>query len=280
MPAPYHCLALAFEDTWWWRAARLIETGNHEATLELLGRTLEAGELWRTQPLKGRWFDPLRDDPRFRALEAEATRRAAALGTKPQLHVFPPPRSDRRTRLLLALHGATSSAAALWPHWLPATELGYLLAVPQSSQPASADAFCWDDVELAERELAGHARTLARDHDFDPDSVVLAGYSQGAALAFRLAQRAIPFDARRFLLAAPSLFDPPIDHARAPLLKGAVIRGDQDPYGERFPAFEESCRSAGLALEVDLAPGLGHAYPPDFAAKLTRLLGHLAEPGL
>lgn len=276
MPAPYHRLALAPEDTWWRRAARLIETGNRESALELLERTLEEGALWRTRPLESPSFDPIREDPRFRTVEAEATRRAAALGSRPQLHVFPPPRSHLRPRLLLGLHGATSSAAGFWPHWLPATELGYLLAVPQSSQPASADAFCWDDAELAERELAEHARTLSREYDFDPEGAVLAGYSQGAALAFRLAQRAVPLDARRFLLAAPSLFDPPIDRARAPLLRGAVVRGDQDPYGERFPAFQEACAKAALALQVEVVEGLGHTYPEDFPTRLARLLEHLA----
>ena len=270
---------MAPEETWWRRAARLVEAGDEEGALELLERTLEEGELWRTRPLKMPGFDRIREDRRFRAVEAEATRLAAALGTRPQLHVFPPPRSHRRPRLLLGLHGATSSAADFWPHWLPATELGYLLAVPQSSQPASADAFCWDDPELAERELQEHARTLSREHDFDPEGAVLAGYSQGAALAFRLAQRAVPLDARRFLLAAPSLFDPPIDPARAPRLRGAAVRGDQDPYGERFPAFQEACARAGLGLRVEVVEGLGHTYPEDFPTRLARLLEHLAGPG-
>lgn len=262
-------------EPWWRRAARLVESGDHDAALSLLELTLEEDGLWRTHPLTSTWFNAIRDDPRFQAVETGAKARAVALGTRPKLHVFPPAGAPAKPPLLLGLHGATSRAADFWPAWLPVTELGYLLAVPQSSQPAAPDAFCWDDAELAEAELTEHARTLEATHDFDSTRIVLAGFSQGAALAFRLAQRAVPFDARRFLLAAPSLFGPPIDPERAPKLRGAVVRGDLDPYGEAFPAFEESCAKAGLPLTIELVQGLGHTYPEDFPARLARLLKRL-----
>src|SRR5579864_919096 len=88
--------------------------------------------------------------------------------------------------MVLVLHGARGTAAEELERWRSATELGYIVAAAQSSQPATADTFCWDpprervrqDFDTIVRMLPAHGR------------VVMAGFSQGAWVALYLALEA------------------------------------------------------------------------------------------
>jgi hypothetical protein len=56
-------------------------------------------------------------------------------------------------------------------------------------------------------------------------------------------------------------------------LHGLALVGGDDPMGVGLLTRGDALRRAGLAIEE--LPGVGHAYPADFDARLTRALDEL-----
>jgi hypothetical protein len=56
-------------------------------------------------------------------------------------------------------------------------------------------------------------------------------------------------------------------------LRGLAVLGDQDDdVGEDATASYRYLSGAGLRVELDMVPGLGHDYPDDFADRLRAAL--------
>lgn len=243
----------------------------------LLGRPGEAvaameaaeaeGRLWRAGALRNPRFEPLGAEPRFAALLARVEARIAARGFRPRLLVDAPEGRHDDAPLLLGLHGATSVAEDLRVRWLPAVALGCIVASAQSSQPATEDAFCWDDRDQVRRDLRALLPGLPPHGE-----VVLTGFSQGAATALDLALAGDVVPARGVIGVAPSY--PPAD--RLPVadrpLRIAVLHGLDDEWGRTVPDTLEALRAAGHTVHLEQVPGLGHDYPPDFSERLPGLL--------
>lgn len=258
---------------WDERARRELEAGDPEKALAAIRDALEAGELRRIGLLDDPAFDPLRRNREFGKLQTEAVRRVKRLKLQPELIGVPPANGDRRPPLVLGLHGAGSSAAALIEDWRAASNAGYLLVAAQSSQPVTEHSYCWDDPDQVRRDLGAIARRVTREFQFDPDRVVVAGFSQGAAVASRLAIAQSPLPVRGFLVVAPSLGPrPPDGRLKLTGLRGAAVIGGDDTHSLHFPAHEASWRSAGAEIRVEFFPGLGHTYPEGFAELLPELL--------
>jgi hypothetical protein len=150
-------------------------------------------------PLQGR------DD--FRSVLAECTdrRREAQRGAKPGLVILAPPDEPRdRVPVLMALHGRDGRGEDFAPYWEGATALGWLLALPTSSQILSPYGFGWDDRELAERDVAWAYEQAGAAHPIDPGRIVFAGFSQGGATAIRMTLKGEAVPPRGFLVVAPS----------------------------------------------------------------------------
>jgi predicted esterase len=253
---------------WYARARDAVAAGDLDAAERSAAGALAAGHLWRVSLLLAPALEPLRGRPRFEEIAAEARRRAAARNLTPKLLVEPPKNRTGVAPLLLVFHGATGNAAEEIERWKPATELGFIVAAAQSSQPATEDGFCWDppreriwqDVRAIVPRLPDHGRT------------VVAGFSQGARVALNLALEGMTVVAGSVVMVAPfagSESNLPPAWRR---LKVSILTGENDQYCpdvEKLAAWLSE-RQHHVALEV--IPGLGHAYPPGFAARLPALL--------
>ena len=232
-----------------------------------LRRALDEGRLWRVSMLNTPGLEPVLADPACAAVIAEARRRVAARHFQPKVLVEPAAGPGIRP-LLLALHGARGTAADTLPTWQPARELGYTVAAGQASQPASAEGFCWDPPrERAWQDLRAIAAGLPPH-----GRVVLAGFSQGSWLALNAALAGQPVVAGGVIMVGT--FIPPgmALEPSARRLRVAILHGADDPNGAELPALERALTERGHRVSVEVVPGLGHAYPPDFAARLPDLL--------
>ncbi len=167
-----------------------------------LGRADEALRLFEMGQKTGYWWSEreLRQDPDLEALQGlpefeklldanAALHKAAQTGSKPDLRVFEPDSSvPSPPPWLIALHGrGYTPDNDNAPDWKQACSLGWLVALPRSSQFCWSNAYGWDDRELAGQEIIATYAALRARYAIDPERLVIAGMSQGAALAIHMA---------------------------------------------------------------------------------------------
>jgi len=257
---------------WMFLAAANCGLGRPDAALEALERAERENHLWRLRLLRVPELECLRADPRFVALTERAQARVASRNFQPRLLVAQPGRALTSPTLLLGLHGASSTADEYHRHWLPATRLGYVVASPQSTQPATESTFCWDDRGQVRRDLESVINKLPEHSE-----IVLTGFSQGALVALELALTGEPLAAAGVIAVAPS-FPPP---ARLPdsavTLNVQILYGTGDSWGRNVPVTAEALRSRGHKVTVERLPDLDHEFPPDFGERLPALLRRARE---
>lgn len=251
---------------WFQRASEAVAAGNLAAAEEIAADALAAGHLWRVSLLKAPALEPLQGRKRFDDVVVEARRRAEARHLEPRL-LTAMPHGAGLAPLVLVLHGATGNAATELERWRPATKLGYIVAAAQSSQPATAEGFCWDpprervgqDLRAIVRLLPPHAR------------VVVAGFSQGAWVALNLAAQAEIVVAGSVVMVAP--FAGPDPDLRAwRRLKVSMLIGEKDVYRAPVENLADQLREQGHHVSLEVIAGLGHGYPDDFHNRLPGLL--------
>lgn len=173
------------------------------------------------------------------------------------------------------------NAARTAEAWRAATDLGWCVAVPQSSQVYGPDAFGWNDRARATQEIMEHIRDVCARQRVDITRVVFGGMSSGAATAIFLVL-AGAVAARGFIAIAPArlqMFDISlqVEKARERGIIGCIIVGDKDLLYPQVREFAETLRVAGVNCSLQVHPGLGHAYPATFRDDLRRALGAFAS---
>jgi dienelactone hydrolase len=175
------------------------------------------------------------------------------------------------------MHGNNSNSEASVDSWRSAANRGWLLTLPQSSQLGDFDAYVWNDRERAIAEVREHDATIRREYEVDPARVVVGGFSMGGGLAAWLAASGT-IDVQGFIAVGPYLEDagqlrPLIEARRDRKLRGYIVVGDQDdPCYQISKEITALLRSHEIACELEVHPGLGHAFPPAFESSLAKAL--------
>jgi amino acid adenylation domain-containing protein len=265
-----------------WRGCLLARLGDPTGALRVLQEAAAAGHWWSPRLLDDPSLAALRElDGTARLLETCRRRHAEATGqSRPELHVVRPegPASAPRP-LLLVLHGRGGDAARSAADWRAAADHGWVLAVPRSSQLLAPGVHGWDEPELARREVADHVAELAADPLVDRDRIVVAGFSQGATLALRLALGG-EVGACGFLAVAPAGAESEelLALAEGRPIPGRILVGDRDDdYGHAAALAAGLKARLGRALELVTYAGLGHQLPPSFREDLPAMLVALLE---
>jgi dienelactone hydrolase len=253
---------------WYLQASELVAAGRLDDAESRIKTAFQAGHLWRVSLLAAPPLEPLRGRAGFEALAAEATRRVEALHLEPKLLVASASGRSGVAPMVMVLHGARGTGAEELERWRPATELGYIVAAAQSSQPTTADTFCWDPPrERILHDLGAIAKMLPPH-----GRIVMAGFSQGAWIALNQALEGRLFIAGSVVMVAP--FAGP-DANLPPAwrrLKVFIVVGEHDTYREPVERLARRLQERGHHVSIEVVPGLGHGYPEDFASRLPRLL--------
>jgi dienelactone hydrolase len=269
---------------YFWRACLESLTGQTDQALDTLEESVEAGYWYNQQQLReDSDLDPLQGLPRFEGLVEICLERqvAAQAEAAPSLITLEPrdtsPASGPPWPSLLVLHGNNSNAAAAAEYWGVATSLGWLVALPGSSQVGGPDAYAWNDWEWAKREIQSHQAALRGQHSIDEARVVLGGFSMGGGLAAWLALSGA-IQARGFVLVGPWVPDmdelvPLMERGEARRLRDYIIVGEEDEVCREVSlTLAEQLRAHEVPCELEVYPELTHAHPPDFEKGLTRAL--------
>jgi len=258
------------------RACLLALTGQLDAALSALRAGLDAGEWWDPHLLER---DPdlaeLRGRPGYDDVLRESAARAAAYnaGAAPQPPVVLWPDGPARG-LLVVLHGSGGRPARMAQQWAAGTAAGaVVLAVAASHRTTPATA-SWVDIDTGRRDIRAALDTLDAESAALP--LVAGGFSAGGRAALQWAVGADPVPVRGVLLVAPSLLPEQVPQQLDGPLRGLALVGGEDPMGVRMLTRGGALTRAGLVIEE--LPGVGHAYPDDFDARLRRALGELLAP--
>jgi dienelactone hydrolase len=250
----------------WMLASAQYLTNDFAGALATIDHANDQDLLWRIWMFdRPHVFERLRDAPEFRAAMDRARTRIAALNLRPGLTLAEP--AQPSSGLVLGFHGATSTPQTIIDHWRPATAAGWTIAAVHSTQPATASSQCWDNPEIVCRDVEAVLTDLPPHQ-----RLILAGFSQGAATALDVLASGVLGRASRVIgvgpgfpgRGAPALPSPPVDIR--------IIVGADDPYAEPTLVVLDEYRTQGHSVTVEVIPGLGHAYPDDFAARLPALL--------
>lgn len=253
---------------WYQRASEQVAADELVAAEETIEGALVAGHLWRVSLLLAPTLQALRGRDRFDALASEARLRVERRHLEPLVITAAPRIQTHVAPLLLILHGATGNASVELERWHPATNLGWIVAAGQSSQPATNDGFCWDpprervaqDMRVIAAQLPPHGR------------VVVAGFSQGAWIALNVGLQADIVVAGSVVMIAPFAGPDPNLPAAWRRLKVSILVGENDDYRTPVELLAQQLTQRDHHVSLEVIPDLGHAYPVDFVARLPNLL--------
>ena len=270
--------------TCFWRICLTSRLTRIDDALRLLAEGLAAGYWWSEGGLhKDPDLAPLQGLPEFEQMvsTSHALQMAAQAGVQPDLRVYTPDsKVPSPYPLLIALHGRGHSLENdNAPYWKHACQLGWLVAVPRSSQLSWPDAYGWDDSKLAGKEIAAHYDTLCAQYPIDRQRLVIAGMSQGGALAVHLAL-AGKLPACGFLAVVPGNsvtegLEVLIQSAQGRGLRGYLVAGGKDPRYEMFKQIHALFLQHGIPCEMEDHPELGHEFPTDFEKSLKKALNFI-----
>ncbi len=258
-------------NTSYWRICLHAITGQRELALQVFEEALKRDVWWAEEQLRSDSdLHSLQGDPQFERLILLSNEKHKQARAEPELFVY---QSDGTGPfpLLIVLHGRYSSAERDVPFWKSALKYGWILAMPQSSQPSSSLSFVWDDRAKAMDEVAGHLDSLVEKYPIDRDKIVIAGFSQGAARAIELvmSQR---IKANGFIAVVPGTMD--IDElkrwADVAKVRGVLISGGRDPRYEMFQQIREIFTQKDVSLMFENYPEMPHEFPNDFETVLQK----------
>lgn len=213
-------------------------------------------------------FEHLIPTCRQRHQAAEAQSQAELLVYAPA-DVFQPPYPT-----LLALHSRGTSAAEMAEPFFHLNELGWLIAVVQSSQLAYPGGYLWDDRSRARQDILDLLPLLAEKHPLDPQRTLLAGFSQGGGLAIELGLSG-DLAVVGVLALSPYLAQLPETAASRPGIW--ISRGERDLNREMFDRIAQRLEQLKLRHRLESFPELGHDFPPDFPSILNQALAFLLD---
>jgi hypothetical protein len=276
--------------TAFWIACLRSRLGSHDEAIQTLQSATRRGLWWPAGTLEDSDLDPVRHRSEFKIVEEECRRlqRQAPKRAKPELMVRVPTgySAGRDWPALLVFHGRYGERPEVSAEeWLPILSTGTILAVPWSSQVYGWDGRCWDDWELAEKDVKWSFSELSTKYSVDARKLVLGGFSQGAALSiYAVLKRLIPCCG--FVAMAPSDWVRPEERRAAERselsepfasfvkasdcrgLTGAIIIGDQDPFFPKIKQLYALMIERGLDGKFLVEPGVGHEYPQGFGIRL------------
>lgn len=274
----------------YWQITMSARLGDNSQAIQLLREVIRNGG-WYSEVLLRRSpsLHPLQGEDEFEALVMLNRERQEM----DQEHIFPLliVRSEGQCQssgspcpMLLALHANASTAQASIPFWRPAASSGWLVAVPQSSQPMWKDAYIWDDRDFTMEEITRHFNALNTKYAVDPQRVILSGHSMGGEMAIWLALNAA-FPVRGFLAIGPGgpfvddleNWQPLIEASRGTGLRGYVIIGQEDstiPLNN-VRKLVGMLNNAGTSCQLEEIPDVGHEFSVEYEASLLRGLKYI-----
>jgi predicted esterase len=216
-------------------------------------------------------LDSIREMPEFLAvletIRANANERMEefkqeALVHQPKMYI-PDIASSNPVPLVIALHGTGMDGQSMYDALEDAcVDQQVILIAPDALRPAgrqSGSGFSWtyrDESDWFVNKLIDDA---VRDHNADPDRVILVGFSQGANIALILGQT----QSERFLAAIPICGHYESQNAESSTTPAPfyLISGARDPWKKTYIKAKKDFEALGAQVQTRVLAGYGHRLP-------------------
>ncbi len=265
--------------TSYWLICLHSRLGQRDKAMAILGRCIENQIWWSARKLmEDEDLFPIQGEVGFqgiiekcRRMEAEARRKS-----KPGLFLQLPKgySSENTYPLLVSLHWQNGNIADYSPPWKshPLAD-GMIMAFPQSSQISAVNEYSWDDETQGEKEVIQSLQGLIEKYSVDMERIILAGASQGARLAIKMALEAKDYSVKGFIAVIPTIdrIDSLVALGRLAAkggLRGSIIAGEQDPYFPWAASLHRALKYSRIPCKLIKVNTLGHHFPPDFSKHL------------
>ncbi len=180
---------------------------------------------------------------------------------------------------ILCMHARGTNVKDSAPYWLhEKDEQSYLFGFPQSSQVFGYQAYCWDDQEIALKEVEQAHKEFHKVSHIR--SQIIGGASQGGKLAIELSlSKALP-GIKGFIAVMPAIKNVAAIEALLKEndysdLKGYIIIGDQDPFYQNTLDLMAILKAKKIDCQLIVKEGLGHFFPDDFSNMLTEAVAYI-----
>lgn len=282
----------------YWLISLYSLTGDTRHALKTFGQTLSSGF----------WFSDflLRKNPDLQSLQGlEQFEGLVALNrenrTLDESHKFPLLilrsesaclSSAEPCPILLVIHSYAATAADSLDFWRAASEAGYLVAAPQSSQALWKGAYIWDDLETSTSEIVGHLQSIQDKYEIDPEHIIISGIRKGAELCVKLALSGT-IQAKGFILINPDFSfmykpDPfnlenqtnyPEKEHEGWNLRGYIINGENTASQKEnlLEAFTNSMLELGIVCNLDYVPNAAYEHIPGYDPFLLRAIDFISQ---
>ena len=269
--------------TGYWLAILYSRSGQLEKAVNILKETVESGIWWSPELLlTKRELQALNQFTEFHSILAqcqEAYKKALAQSHPDYFIHVPKQQSNEKMPLILSIHWRKGNANDFSRYWLYSNLIEkFIFAFPQSSQICGTHDYCWDNRELAEKELIELYQKIKQNNSIDEKQVVITGASQGGRLAIDLvlSER---IQSKGFIAVIPAIdraeeYEELIKKASKNHIhmKGVLVTGTKDPFFKQTKKLYELCLSYDFPCAIEIQDGVGHAFPDHFEAILNKAI--------
>ena len=255
-----------------------MQWGRPAEAIDELMRALERGHFY---PVDYAFYkDQLGRLPEYATLESKSLelKNKFQQDSRSKWEVFTPVTSTEKPfPVLVLLHGDGQNIDTIKSSWLPHpfVELGYLVLYVQSSRVLKFNGYFWtENFELARQEVKQALEDVTAEYKIDTDRVVLGGFSGGAMIALDMTLRQEIPVANCIALSPSSGAYLEQSHVRKTKLNEdciTIIYGEFESKDGAHPVVEK-LKEKGLICNVEVCPGIAHAYPADIVDRTKGIL--------
>ncbi len=188
--------------------------------------------------------------------------------------------ASRSYPLFIVLHGANSYLEDVLPVFkLERYKGDYLLAFIESTEKAQYAGYTWyREIDKGRATIRQCYEKITEAYRVDTERVIIGGFSAGGTMAIDIVLNEV-IPAVGFVGSCPgkprSFDDEKVRAAAGRGVRGVMIAGQDDYYGERQLDMASVFDEVGFEYRHILIEGLGHDYPEDLPERLDRAMEFL-----
>jgi predicted esterase len=241
---------------------------------------------------EGVWWNPntLIRDPDLKSLQnleefklivkkCEDLLESSGHNSKSKLFIF----GNQKAEIgIFSLHWKGSNVRDYSSYWLENKMLqDYLFGFPQSSQVYGYNSYCWDNQDIAFKEIEKTYMDFKEGYNIK--RCILAGASQGGKLSIELSLNKKLLGINGFIAVIPAIEDTSsieklLKEKSKLNLRGCIITGDKDPFYNKTLELMPILEALGIKSKLIVKEGLGHFFPNDFRDLLAEAVEYVLQP--